>query len=47
MPCTPDESLELLRQGNNRFVNSEIIAPNRDNERIREIATGQNHLLRF
>mmetsp|Transcript_13264 Transcript_13264/g.25434 ORF Transcript_13264/g.25434 Transcript_13264/m.25434 type:complete len:262 (+) Transcript_13264:72-857(+) len=38
---TPSKVLETLEEGNNRFVKGEIMAPNRNMERVKELQGGQ------
>lgn len=39
---TPEQAYELLKTGNMRFVEGELISPNRGFERLKETSTGQN-----
>lgn len=38
---TPDKCISALEEGNARFVKGDIIAPNRNMERVKELAGGQ------
>ncbi|NBO37055.1 hypothetical protein EBU99_00550, partial [bacterium] len=38
----PRESLELLRQGNQRFIDAKMTAPRRDEKTRTEVSTGQH-----
>ncbi len=40
-PITADQALELLKEGNRRFVEGKTIHPRQDPARIREVAKGQ------
>lgn len=38
---TPEQALQLLKDGNNRFIKGESIKPNQDLKRIKEVSSGQ------
>jgi carbonic anhydrase len=40
-PVSPEEALQLLKEGNQRFIAGKSIKPNQDINRIKEVATGQ------
>lgn len=40
-PISPDKALQLLKEGNQRFVAGNSIKPNQDINRIKEVASGQ------
>ncbi len=40
-PATPEEALQLLYEGNRRFVEGRVKAPNRNMERVRAVAPKQ------
>lgn len=40
-PMSPDKALQLLKEGNQRFVAGQSIKPNQDINRIKEVAAGQ------
>ena len=46
-PTTPTEALEMLYQGNARFVGGKITAPHRNMERLKEVASGQKPFAAF
>ena len=39
---SPEKALQLLKEGNQRFVSGQSIKPNQDIHRIKEVASGQN-----
>lgn len=40
-PVSPEKALQLLKEGNQRFVSGQSIKPNQDINRIKEVASGQ------
>lgn len=40
-PMSPDKALQLLKEGNQRFITGKSIKPNQDIDRIKEVAAGQ------
>jgi len=46
-PSTPAEALDALYKGNARFVDGKITAPNRNMERLKEVAAGQKPFAAF
>jgi len=46
-PITPKEALAALYEGNARFVGGHITAPNRNMERLKEVASGQKPFAAF
>ena len=46
-PTTPREALDALYRGNARFVDGKITAPNRNMERLKEVAAGQKPFAAF
>lgn len=44
---TPDEAIEILRNGNKRFVSGNILSPNRNLERLKATASGQKPFAAF
>ncbi|MBC7672531.1 MAG: carbonic anhydrase [Polaromonas sp.] len=46
-PTTPREALDALYRGNARFVEGKITAPNRNMERLKEVAAGQKPFAAF
>lgn len=41
VPMSPDRALQLLKEGNQRFISGKSIRPNQGIDRIKEVATGQ------
>lgn len=46
-PTSPREALDALYRGNARFVDGKITAPNRNMERLKEVAAGQKPFAAF
>eukprot|EP00276_Gloeochaete_wittrockiana_P024022 CAMPEP_0184368168 /NCGR_PEP_ID=MMETSP1089-20130417/161489_1 /TAXON_ID=38269 ORGANISM="Gloeochaete wittrockiana, Strain SAG46.84" /NCGR_SAMPLE_ID=MMETSP1089 /ASSEMBLY_ACC=CAM_ASM_000445 /LENGTH=264 /DNA_ID=CAMNT_0026710379 /DNA_START=69 /DNA_END=863 /DNA_ORIENTATION=+ len=46
-PANPDEAITFLRDGNKRFISGNIMAPNRNMERVKDLASGQKPFAAF
>jgi len=46
-PTSPREALDALYRGNARFVDGKVTAPNRNMERLKEVAAGQKPFAAF
>uniref|UniRef100_A0A0G4G126 Carbonic anhydrase n=1 Tax=Chromera velia CCMP2878 TaxID=1169474 RepID=A0A0G4G126_9ALVE len=46
-PTDPISAVEMLRAGNERFVNGKVLAPHRNMERVRNLADGQHPFAAF